>query len=153
MGDGGWTHEWLNASDALDRGDADPLLAMLINGTPIPDIMKEKILVLLDDPKLSFSLSRVVAGRPIQSSEFSLPKSLELHHLKEFFRTNSDIKVIEIENIMAEHFGTNLNYLRSAIKNAKELVLLMEKKGHCYTPSTINELQQKYPELFNKILK
>ena len=54
---------------------------------------------------------------------------------------------------MCEELGTNINYLRKAVRLGKNLLKLLEEREHKYEKMTEEELQKNYPELFCNIHK
>ena len=54
---------------------------------------------------------------------------------------------------MGEELGTNINYLRKAVRLGKNLPKLLEESGHKHEKITEEELQKNYPELFCNIHK
>ena len=158
MGDGGWTHEWLNASDSLNEGDLQPLLNLLIKGEKPPEVLREKIESLLDDHRYGWHIRQKTAGRPKGSTKgFGINASIDLYHIKEYVKSKKLLKIVEFELIVQESFyerkEVSLSYVRAAIKRGQDTVKALKDNGFNYTAPTVEELLNKYPRLFTEIEK
>ena len=56
-----------------------------------------------------------------------------------------------VEDFMQKQLGTNQTYLRKAVRTGKNLLIDFEKHGHKFDPPSEEELQKKWPDLFNNI--
>lgn len=158
MGDGGWTHEWLDANDALDQGDVLPLLNLLIKGAEPPRLFRKKVESLLDDHRYGWHQIQKTAGRPKGSKKrFSLNESIDLYHIKEYVKSKKLLKIVEFELIVQEKFHekkeVSLSYVRAAIKLGQDTLKALKDNGHDYTAPTVEKLLNKYPQLFTEIEK
>ena len=73
-----WTHEWLDANDALSNGDANLLLALMLKNEEMPLALRDKLINILESGKFAFILKQLSAGRPKgNTKEFGLEESLD----------------------------------------------------------------------------
>ena len=145
------THEWLDALDAIDSADLKPAIELLIGANPPPEVIVSKLRNLVADKKVRFPI--VKPGRPTGASSFSLSQSTELSQLRDFLSKHSGKQIRFVEEFMCEELGTNINYLRKAVRLGKNLLKLLEEREHKYEKMTEEELQKNYPELFCNIHK
>ena len=151
MQDENLTHEWLDDLDAIDSGDLKPAIELLIGANPPPEVIVSKLRNLVADEKVRFPI--VKPGRPTGASSFSLSQSTELSQLRDFLSKHSGKQIRFVEEFMCEELGTNINYLRKAVRLGKNLLKLLEERGHKYEKMTEEELQKNYPALFCNIHK
>ena len=146
-----WTHEWLDATDALSNGDANLLLALMLKNEKMPLALRDKLINILESGKFAFILKQLSAGRPKgNTKEFGLEESLDFFHVKEYLRANKKIKLVEFELILNEQYDVSQTYIRKALKTGKEIVASLVNNGHEYSAPTWEELSKKYPQLFEQ---
>lgn len=150
MEDHDLTHEWLNALDALCIGDLAPTLLLISEGQKAPELVRAKLKELLDDPNVSIKAVKI--GRPSASNNFDLNASVELFLIKKMLMQDRGKRALDVEHFMRRELGTNLSYLRRAIRQGRRLIGSLAENGHKFSAPTREELQKKYPSLFNNII-
>ena len=150
------THEWLNAYDALLAGDAKPTLKLVAADMPVPELVRSHLARLFDGDDEDPDRSKVKVqikkfGRRRGSGEFSISQSVELALVRSLLIERSGMPVRHIEDFMRSNLRTNLTYLRKAVRTGKNLLRDFEKHGHKFYPPSEEELQKKWPDLFNNI--
>ena len=150
------THEWLNAYDALLAGDAKPTLKLVAADKPAPELVRSHLARLFDgddeDPdrsKVKVQIKKL--GRKKGSGEFSISQSVQLALVRSLLIERSQLPVRYVEDFMQRELGTNQTYLRKAVRTGKNLLRDFEKHGHKFYPPSEEELQKKWPDLFNNI--
>ena len=150
------THEWLNAYDALLAGDAKPTLKLVALDKPVPELVRSHLARLFDgddeDPdrsKVKVQIKKL--GRRRGSGEFSISQSVQLALVRSLLIERSQLPVRYVEDFMQRELGTNQTYLRKAVRTGKNLLRDFEKHGHKFYPPSEEELQKKWPDLFNNI--
>ena len=150
------THEWLNAYDALLAGDAKPTLKLVAADMPVPELVRLHLARLFDgddeDPdrsKVKVQIKKL--GRKKGSGEFSISQSVQLALVRSLLIERSQLPVRYVEDFMQRELGTNQTYLRKAVRTGKNLLRDFEKHGHKFYPPSEEELQKKWPDLFNNI--
>ena len=150
------THEWLNAYDALLVGDAKPTLKLVALDEPVPELVRSHLARLFDgddeDPdrsKVKVQIKKL--GRRRGSGEFSISQSVQLALVRSLLIERSQLPVRYVEDFMQRELGTNQTYLRKAVRTGKNLLRDFEKHGHKFYPPSEEELQKKWPDLFNNI--
>ena len=150
------THEWLNAYDALLAGDAKPTLKLVAADKPVPELVRSHLARLFDgddeDPdrsKVKVQIKKL--GRRRGSGEFSISQSVQLALVRSLLIERSQLPVRYVEDFMQRELGTNQTYLRKAVRTGKNLLRDFEKHGHKFYPPSEEELQKKWPDLFNNI--
>ena len=156
MEDDRLTHEWLNAYDALLVGDAKPTLKLVAADMPVPELVRLHLARLFDgddeDPdrsKVKVQIKKL--GRRRGSGEFSISQSVQLALVRSLLIERSQLPVRYVEDFMQRELGTNQTYLRKAVRTGKNLLRDFEKHGHKFYPPSEEELQKKWPDLFNNI--
>jgi len=150
------THEWLNAYDSLLAGDAKPTLKLVAADKPVPELVRSHLARLFDgddeDPdrsKVKVQIKKL--GRRRGSGEFSISQSVQLALVRSLLIERSQLPVRYVEDFMQRELGTNQTYLRKAVRTGKNLLRDFEKHGHKFYPPSEEELQKKWPDLFNNI--
>ena len=150
------THEWLNAYDALLAGDAKPTLKLVALDKPVPELVRSHLARLFDgddeDPdrsKVKVQIKKL--GRRRGSGEFSISHSVQLTLVRSLLIERAQLPVRYVEDFMQRELGTNQTYLRKAVRTGKNLLRDFEKHGHKFYPPSEEELQKKWPDLFNNI--
>ena len=156
MEDDRLTHEWLNAYDALLVGDAKPTLKLVAADMPVPELVRLHLARLFDgddeDPdrsKVKVQIKKL--GRKKGSGEFSISQSVQLALVRSLLIERSQLPVRYVEDFMQRGLGTIQTYLRKAVRTGKNLLRDFEKHGHKFYPPSEEELQKKWPDLFNNI--
>ena len=151
------THEWLNAYDALLVGDAKPTLKLVALDEPVPELVRSHLARLFDgddeDPdrsKVKVQIKKF-GRKKLLKFRFSKSDSIELALVKKLLIERSQLPVSNVEDFMQRELGTNQTYLRKAVRTGKNLLRDFEKHGHKFYPPTEEELQKKWPDLFNNI--
>ena len=150
------THEWLNAYDALLVGDAKPTLKLVAADMPVPELVRSHLARLFDGDDEDPDRSKVKVqikkfGRRRGSGEFSISQSVQLALVRSLLIERSQLPVRYVEDFMQRELGTNQTYLRKAVRTGKNLLRDFEKHGHKFYPPSEEELQKKWPDLFNNI--
>ena len=151
------THEWLNAYDALLVGDAKPTLKLVALDEPVPELVRSHLARLFDgddeDPdrsKVKVQIKKF-GRKKLLKFRFSKSDSIELALVKKLLIERSQLPVSNVEDFMQRELGTNQTYLRKAVRTGKNLLRDFEKHGHKFYPPSEEELQKKWPDLFNNI--
>lgn len=150
MEDHDLTHEWLNALDALCTGDLAPTLLMISEGLKAPELVRAKLKEFLSDPTVSIKMVKI--GRPNASKAFGLNASVELFLIKKTLMKEKGKRALDVEHFMRRELGTNLSYLRDALRQGRLVIDTLAEYGHKFSAPTKEELQKKYPSLFNNII-
>ena len=135
------THEWLNAYDALLAGDAKPTLKLVAADMPVPELVRLHLARLFDgddeDPdrsKVKVQIKKL--GRKKGSGEFSISQSVELALLRSLLIERSGMPARHIEDFMRRELGTNMRYLREAVRLGNSLLRKFEENDNKFdTPS------------------
>ena len=150
------TYEWLNAYDALLASDAKPTFKLVEADMPVPELVRSHLARLFDgddeDPnrsKVKVQIKKL--GRRRGSGEFSISQSVQLALVRSLLIERSQLPVRYVEDFMQRELGTNQTYLRKAVRTGKNLLRDFEKHGHKFYPPSEEELQKKWPDLFNNI--
>ena len=156
MEDDRLTHEWLNAYDSLLACDAKPTLKLVAADMPVPELVRLHLARLFDgddeDPdrsKVKVQIKKL--GRKKGSGEFSISQSVQLALVRSLLIERSQLPVSKVEEFMRDKLNTNLTYLRKAVRTGKNLLIDFEKHGHKFAPPSEEELQKKWPKLFDNI--
>ena len=156
MEDDRLTHECLNAYDALLASDAKPTLKLVALDKPVPEPVRSHLARLFDgddeDPdrsKVKVQIKKL--GRRRGSGEFSISQSVQLALVRSLLIERPQLPVRYVEDFMQRELGTNQTYLRKAVRTGKNLLRDFEKHGHKFYPPSEEELQKKWPDLFNNI--
>ena len=156
MEDDRLTHEWLNAYDALLVGDAKPTLKLVALDKPAPELIRSHLARLFDGDDEDPDRSKVKVqikkfGRRRGSGEFSISQSVELALLRSLLIERSGMPVRHIEDFMRKELGTNLRYLREAVRLGNSLLRKFEENDDKFDTPSEEELQKKWPKLFGNI--
>ena len=156
MEDDRLTHEWLNAYDALLVGDAKPTLKLIALDKPVPEIVRSHLALLFDGDDEDLDRSKVKVqikklGRRRGSGEFSILQSVELALVRSLLIERSGMPVRHIEDFMRRELGTNLRYLREAVRLGNSLLRDFEENDHKFDTPSQEELQKNWPDLFGNI--
>lgn len=144
------THEWLDAIDSLQTGDLVPTLLLISEGQKAPELLRAKLKEFLNDPTVTIETNKI--GRPNSSPAFGLNAGVELFHIKKILTKERGKRALDVEHFMRRELRTNLSYLRHAIRQGRRLIDGLAENGHKYNAPTREELQKKYPSLFNNII-
>ena len=134
------THEWLNAYDALLAGDAKPTLKLVALDKPAPELVRSHLARLFDGDDEDPDRSKVKVqikkfGRRRGSGEFSISQSVELALVRSLLIERSGMPIRHIEDFMLRELGTNLRYLREAVRLGNSLLRFSRrKKAHLSGP-------------------
>ena len=150
------THEWLNAYDALLAGDAKPTLKLVAADKPVPELVRSHLARLFDGDDEDPDRSKVKVqikkfGRRRGSGEFSISQSVELALLRSLLIERSGMPVRHIEDFMRRELGTNMRYLREAVRLGNSLLRDFEENDHKFDTPSEEELQKNWPKLFGNI--
>ena len=148
MEDDRLTHEWLNAYHALLVGDAKPTLKLVSLDEPVPELVRSHLAQLFDgddeDPdrsKVKVQIKKFGRNKLLKF-RFSKSDSIELALVKKLLMERSQLPVRKVEEFMRDKLGTNLTYLRKAVRTGKNLLIDFEKHGHKFDPPSEEELQK-----------
>lgn len=122
-----WTHEQLDALDALKNGDASPLVALLINGDLLCSDFKDLIQQRLDRGEFISRENKAKIGRPVSNrlnEWFCINVFIKKQELR---KAEPHRRVIEIEQQLAEAHALNVDDLRKAITRGKQFLEYFEK--------------------------
>ena len=151
------THEWLNAYDALLAGDAKPTLKLVALDKPVPELVRSHLAKLFDgddeDPdrsKVKVQIKKL-GRKKLLKFRFSKSDSIEIALIRKLLIKRSQLPIRYVEDFMQRELGTNQTYLRKAVRTGKNLLRDFEKHGHKFYPPSEEELQKKWPDLFNNI--
>ena len=151
------THEWLNAYDALLAGDAKPTLKLVALDKPVPELVRSHLARLFDgddeDPdrsKVKVQIKKL-GRKKLLKFRFSKSDSIEIALIRKLLIKRSQLPIRYVEDFMQRELGTNQTYLRKAVRTGKNLLRDFEKHGHKFYPPSEEELQKKWPDLFNNI--
>ena len=158
MEDDRLTHEWLNAYDALLVGDAKPTLKLVALDEPVPELVRSHLAQLFDGDDEDPDRSKVKVqikkfGRRTGNGEFSILQSVELALLRSLLIERSVMPVRHVEDFMRRELGTNLRYLREAVRLGNNLLRDFEENGHKFDTPSEEELQKNWPDLFGNIAR
>ena len=150
------THEWLNAYDALLAGDAKPTLKLVAADMPVPELVRSHLARLFDGDDEDPDRSKVKVqikkfGRRRGSGEFSISQSVELALLRSLLIERSGMPVRHIEDFMRRELGTNMRYLREAVRLGNSLLRKFEENDNKFDAPSEEELQKNWPKLFGNI--
>ena len=156
MEDDRLTHEWLNAYDALLAGDVKPTLKLVAADKPAPELVRSHLARFFDGDDEDPDRSKVKVqikkfGRRRGSGEFSISQSIELALLRSLLIERSGMPVRHIEDFMRRELGTNLRYLREAVRLGNNLLRDFEENGHKFDTPSEGKLQKNWPDLFGNI--
>lgn len=150
MEDHDLTHEWLNALDAICIGDLAPTLLLISEGQIAPELVRAKLKEFLSDRTVSIKMVKI--GRPNASKAFGLNASVELFLIKKILMKERGKRALDVEHFMRRELRTNISYLRHAIRQGRLVIGSLAENGHKFIAPTREELQKKYPSLFNNII-
>ncbi len=157
MEDDRLTHEWLNAYDSLLAGDAKPTLKLVAADMPVPELVRLHLARLFDgddeDPdrsKVKVQIKKF-GRKKLLKFRFSKSDGIELALIRKLLIKRSQLPIGYVEDFMQKQLGTNQTYLRKAVRTDKNLLRDFEKHGHKFDPPSEEELQKKWPDLFNNI--
>ena len=158
MEDDRLTHEWLNAYEALLVGDAKPTLKLVAFDKPAPELIRSHLARLFDGDDEDPDRSKVKVqikkfGRRTGNGEFSILQSVELALLRSLLIERSGMPVRHVEDFMRRELGTNLRYLREAVRLGNNLLRDFEENGHKFDTPSEEELQKNWPDLFGNIAR
>jgi hypothetical protein len=122
-----WTHEQLDALDALKNGDASPLVALLINGDLLCSDFKDIIQQRLDKGEFIWREDKPKVGRPVSNrlnELFCINVFIKKQKLR---KAEPHRRVVEIEQQLAETHALNVDDLRRAITRGKQCLEYFEK--------------------------
>ena len=151
------THEWLNAYDALIVGDAKPTLKLIALDKPAPELVRSHLARLFEgddegnnSSKINVRIKRI-GRRKLLKPKFTKSKSIELALVRRILKKRLDLPVGDVEEFMRKKLRTNLTYLRKAVRTGNNLLRDFEKHGHKFESHSEEELQKKWPKLFDNI--
>lgn len=158
MEDDRLAHEWLNAYEALLVGDAKPTLKLVALDKPAPELIRSHLARLFDGDDEDPDRSKVKVqikkfGRKTGNGEFSILQSVELALLRSLLIERSGMPVRHVEDFMRRELGTNLRYLREAVRLGNNLLRDFEENGHKFDTPSEEELQKNWPDLFGNIAR
>ena len=158
MEDDRLTHEWLNAYEALLVGDAKPTLKLVALDKPAPELIRSHLARLFDGDDEDPDRSKVKVqikkfGRRTGNGEFSILQSVELALVRSLLIERSGMPVRHFEVFMRRELGTNLRYLREAVRLGNNLLRDFEENGHKFDTPSEEELQKNWPDLFGNIAR
>ena len=158
MEDDRLTHEWLNAYEALLVGDAKPTLKLVALDKPAPELIRSHLARLFDGDDEDPDRSKVKVqikkfGRRTGNGEFSILQSVELALVRSLLIERSGMPVRHVEDFMRRELGTNLRYLREAVRLGNNLLRDFEENGHKFDTPSEEELQKNWPDLFGNIAR
>ena len=126
---------------------------------PAPELVRSHLARLFDGDdegndsgNINVRIKRI-GRKKLLKPNFTKSKSTELSQLRNFLSKRSGKQIRFVEEFMCEELGTNINYLRKAVRLGKNLLKLLEEREHKYEKMTEEELQKNYPELFCNIHK
>ena len=156
MEDDRLTHEWLNAYDALLVGDAKLTLKLVALDKPVPELVRSHLARLFDGDEEDPNRSKVKVqikkfGRKRGNGEFSILQSVELALLRSLLIERSGMPVRHIEDFMRRELGTNMRYLREAVRLGNSLLRKFEENDDKFDAPSEEELQKNWPKLFGNI--
>lgn len=158
MEDDRLTHEWLNAYEALLVGDAKPTLKLVALDKPAPELIRSHLARLFDGDDEDPDRSKVKVqikkfGRRTGNGEFSILQSVELALVRSLLIERSGMPVRHVEDFMRRELGTNLRYLREAVRLGNNLLRDFEENGHKFDTPSEEELKRNWPDLFGNIAR
>lgn len=151
------THEWLNAYDALLVGDAKPTLKLIALDKPAPELVRSHLAWLFDGDDEGNDSSKInvriktIGRKKLLKPKFTKSKSIELALVRRILIERLDLPVGDVEEFMRKKLRTNLTYLRKAVRTGNNLLKNFEKHRHKFEPHSEEELQKKWPKLFDNI--
>ena len=150
------THEWFNAYDSLLAGDAKPTLKLVALDKPAPELVRSHLARIFDGDDEDPDRSKVKVqikkfGRRRGSGEFSISQSVELALVRSLLIERSGMPVRHIEDFMRRELGTNMRYLREAVRLGNSLLRKFEENDNKFDAPSEEELQKNWPKLFGNI--
>ena len=128
MDDVEWTHEQLDAFEALAKGNVNELVKLLLNDGVLNEALKNRLSQQLSDGDFTWKPFRVMTGRP-KSNKWDTWACIGLARRKsELIEQNSNLRVLDIEYQMADEYALNVDDVRKYVREGKKKLSYMADK-------------------------